>query len=147
MLLTLKREKHLADTHQENSDKIVRDCVEACVSQRARSRTFAREYEWAHLRGRVFACMCTATPACHLCVCVDNVVIDYRRPVVRVAVVTRRLRWLHWVKSSSSSGCLWWPWGVRIFIVFCSFEVCTESQHVSSCLSSSLSVIGGVCAA
>lgn len=34
---------------------------------------------------------CAATPSHHLCVCVGKVVIDYRRPVVRVAVVTRRL--------------------------------------------------------
>lgn len=26
-----ENKKHLADTHQENSDKIVSDCVEVCV--------------------------------------------------------------------------------------------------------------------
>lgn len=47
MLLTVTREKHLADTNQENSDKIVRDCVEAPASQRARARA------WVHIRARV----------------------------------------------------------------------------------------------
>ncbi len=108
------REKSIWQTHIKKT--VIRLFV--TVWKRAflsgHAHIFAWEYEWARLHhGCVFARMCAATPACHLCVCVDNVVIDYRRPVVRVAVVTRRLRWLHWVKSSSS-GCLWWPWGVRM---------------------------------
>lgn len=64
------------------------------------THALVRQYEWAGSYGRVRAqtvlvYMCAGAPACHLCVCVDNVVIDCRRPVVRVAVVTRRLFWLH----------------------------------------------------
>lgn len=48
----------------------------------------------------------------------DDAVADCRRSVARVAVVTTRLWRLHWMKiHGTSGGCLWWPWGVRIFIV------------------------------
>lgn len=112
-----KEKNHLADTHHENSDKIVPDCVESVregfsarthpsMHVRIRTTVWMGRLIWGWVRAQtVLVYMCAGAPACHLCVCVDNVVIDCRRPVVRVAVVTRRLCWLHWVKSSSS-GCL-----------------------------------------
>lgn len=132
MWLTLKRENHLAVP-----EPVIRLLMIAwkCahlplivhVAEHTYTRTWMSTLTWVTMC-TVFVWMCTATPACHLRVRVDNnVVTDYRRPVVRVAVVTRRLCWMHWVKSSSSSGCRWWPWGVRIFTVFCSCEVCTVS--------------------
>lgn len=81
-----------------------------------------------------------ATPACHLRVCVGNVVIDYRRAVVRVAVVTRRLCWLHWERSSSR-GCRWRPWGVGLLIVFVAQRfVLRLNVAPRVCLPSNLSV-------
>lgn len=96
--------------HQETSDKIVCDCVEVCKSVfsvrmclSTHVCTLVWEYEWACLCVQYLGA-CVKPPVLAICVRVDSVVIDCRRPVVRVAVVTRRLRWLHWVKSSSS-GC------------------------------------------
>lgn len=42
-------EKHLADTHQENSDKIVGDCVGACVSVSQHVHEHARTFAYKNM--------------------------------------------------------------------------------------------------
>lgn len=88
---------------------------------------------WAHTFveqddrvGVQYRCTCAASGARTF----DDAVTDCRRSVARVAVVTTRPWRLRWMKvHSTSGGCLWWPWGVRTFIVPRGFEVCILFQN------------------
>lgn len=59
-------EKHLADTHQGNSDKIVRDCVEGCVRARACTHISTR----ARKSALTWASACTVFVCTRAAICV-----------------------------------------------------------------------------
>lgn len=106
-----------------------------CTRLSRRTRSHARK-RWHGSERVQYLRACTATPACHLCVwcwlCGDWLQDVCSQSCCSNQEIVR----LHRLKMcSSSGGCLWWPWGVRIFIVLATFEVCAQSQHSFSCLS------------